>query len=117
MVTSVAVSSRSDQAKLSRFSGLTIRNGQGNFGGGILNGDAATLTITDSTLSGSTAGFGGGAFNAGTLTIVNSTVSGNMASEGAGIYNAGATTSTITNSTFSGNTAGGGGVSVNLGTL
>src|SRR5262245_44822854 len=98
-------------------SGLTIRNGQGNFGGGILNGDAATLTITDSTLSGSTAGFGGGAFNAGTLTIVNSTVSGNMASEGAGIYNAGATTSTITNSTFSGNAAGGGGVSVNLGTL
>ena len=36
--------------------GLTIRNGQGNFGGGILNGAGATLTITNSTLSGNTAG-------------------------------------------------------------
>ena len=98
-------------------SGLTIRNGQGNFGGGIFNGDTATLTIINSTLSGNTGGFGGGIFNSGTLTIVSSTVSGNTASEGAGIYNAGATTSTITNSTFSGNTAGGGGASLNLGTL
>src|SRR5947208_3948420 len=86
-------------------SDLTIRNGEGNFGGGILNGDAATLTITNSTLSGNTAGFGGGIFNSGTLTIVNSTVSGNTASEGAGIYNSGANTLTITNSTFSGNAA------------
>ena len=73
-------------------SDLTIRNGQGNFGGGILNSNGGTLTITNSTLSGNAAGFGGGTFNTGTLTIVNSTVSGNMASEGAGIYNAGATT-------------------------
>jgi hypothetical protein len=98
-------------------SGLTIRNGQGNFGGGIFNGASATLTITNSTLSGNAGGFGGGAFNSGTLTIVNSTVSGNTASEGAGTYNAGGTTSTITNSTLSGNAAGGGGASLNLGTL
>src|SRR6266567_6405085 len=68
-------------------SDLTIRNGEGNFGGGILNGGGATLTITNSTLSGNIGGFGGGIFNTGTLAIVNGTVSGNAASEGAGIYN------------------------------
>jgi hypothetical protein len=97
--------------------GLTIRNGQGNFGGGILNGAGATLTITNSTLTGNTGAFGGGIFNSGTLTIVNSTVSSNTASEGAGTYNDGAGALTITNSTFSGNAAGGGGASLNLGTL
>ena len=97
-------------------SDLTIRNGEGNFGGGILNGGGATLTITDSTLSGNIGGFGGGIFNTGTLAIVNCTVSGNAASEGAGIYNG--ATSIITNSTLSGNAApGAGGGCVNLGTL
>jgi len=99
-------------------SGLTIRNGQGSFGGGISNAASGTLTVTNSTLSGNTAAFGGGAFNAGTITIVNSTVSGNTGGEGAGIYNAGGTVLTITNSTFSGNTARQtGGASFNLGTL
>jgi len=96
-------------------SDLTIRNGQGGFGGGILNGAGAALSITNSTLSGNTGAFGGASYNAGTLTIVNSTVSGNTASEGAGTYNAG--TLTITNSTFSGNTAGGGGAVISLGPL
>ena len=99
-------------------SDLTIRNAQGNFGGGILNGDNATLTITASTLSGNTAAFGGGTFNSGTLTILNSTFSGNVAGEGAGIYNSGAGMLTISNSTFSGNTASQtGGATFNLGTL
>jgi hypothetical protein len=84
-------------------SDLTIKNGQGNFGGGILNGVGATLTITNSTLSGNMAAFGGGIFIEGTLTIANSTVSDNMASEGGGTYNSGNNTLTITNSTFSGN--------------
>ena len=96
-------------------SDLTIRNGQGDFGGGILNGAASTLTITNSTLSGNFGAFGGGAYNEGTLFILNSTISGNTSNEGGGIYNA--STLTITNSTFSGNTAGGGGASINLGTL
>ena len=99
-------------------SNLTIRNGQVNLGGGILNGDDATLTITKSTLSGNTAGLGGGVFSSGTLTILNSTVSDNTASEGAGIYNAGANTLTIGNSTLSRNAApAAGGASFNLGTL
>jgi len=99
-------------------SGLTIRNGQGGEGGGILNADTATLSIINSTLSGNTAGFGGGVFNSGTLIIINSTFSSNMASEGGGIYNSGSGMLTITNSTFSGNAASetGGGV-FNIGTL
>jgi hypothetical protein len=103
--------------KIVTISGLTIRNGEGNFGGGILNGDSATLTIINSTLSGNTGGNGGGSFNSGTLSVINSTVSGNTASEGGAIYNSGAGALTITNSTFSSNTAGAGGVSLNLGTL
>ena len=92
--------------KIVTISGLTIRNGQGNFGGGILNGDSATLTIINSTLSGNTGGNGGGSFNSGTLSVINSTVSSNIASEGAGIYNSGAGSLTIINSTLGGNTAG-----------
>jgi hypothetical protein len=131
-------------------SSFTIRNGQGGkngFGGGIVNGAGATSTITNSMLSGNTAGFGAGTYNAGTLTIVNSTVSGNMGSDikggsrggaaynegmltivnstvsdniatvAAGVYNTGNTV-TITNSTFSGNSAVDyAGVSFNLGVL
>ena len=98
--------------------GLTIRNGQGAFGGGILNADTAMLTIINSTLSSNTAGLGGGVFNSGTLIIINSTFSSNMASEGGGIYNSGSGMLTISNSTFSGNAASetGGGV-FNIGTL
>ena len=109
---------QTDTGETVTISGLTMRNGQGNFGGGILNGDSATLTIINSTLSDNSGGFGGGAFNSGRLAIVNSTVSGNIASEGGGIYNSGAGILTITNSTFSGNAASsiGGGV-FNLGTL
>ncbi len=46
-------------------SGLTIRNGQGGEGGGIENADTVTLTIINSTLSGNTAGLGGGVFISG----------------------------------------------------
>src|SRR4029077_15033915 len=94
-----------DTGKTVTISGLTIRNGQGNFGGGIFNGASATLTITNSTLTGNAAAFGGGIFNSGTLIIANSTFSGNMAGDGGGTYNDGGGTQTISNSTFSGNAA------------
>ena len=76
------------------------------------------MTINNCTVSGNSAGLGGGIFNGGTLTIANSTVSGNSASTGGGTYNDGAGTETITNSTFSGNmaTPSGGGI-FNLNTL
>ena len=98
-------------------SDVTIRNGHGNFGGGILNNAATVLTLMNSTLSGNGAGFGGGIYNGADLTIVNSTLSGNLAgADGGGVYNA--STLTITNSTFSGNAAhGSGGACINGGML
>ena len=75
-------------------SGLTITKGyvagEGR-GGGICNG--GTLTISDSTISGNSAGCGGGGiYNEDTLTIRASTISGNTASEGGGIYSDGTVT-------------------------
>ncbi len=87
-------------------SDLTIRNCQGGFGGGILNGAASTLTITNSTLSGNSGAFGGATYNEGTLSIVNSTISGNSLG-----------TLQIANSTLSGNSASFAGGIFNLGTL
>jgi hypothetical protein len=73
----------------------------GDNGGGIQN--AGTLTMEDSTLSGSAATHGGGISNNGALTIKYSTLSGNWARGGAGgaILNTG--TLTIEHSTLSGN--------------
>jgi hypothetical protein len=88
-------------------------------GGGVWN--AGTLTVTDSTVSGSSAsGYhasGGGIYNtnAGMMTVSSSNLSGNSASDpfyhstGGGIENTG--TLTVTDSTVSGNSAlNGGGV-------
>ena len=100
-------------------SGFTIRKSHaGTTGGGIDNENNSIVTINNCTVSGNSAGLGGGIFNGGTLTIANSTVSGNSASTGGGTYNDGAGTETITNSTFSGNmaTPSGGGI-FNLNTL
>ncbi len=73
---------------------LTIRNGRvTGDGGGVFNSDA-TLTISNSTVSGNrttnggsgdfggTGGDGGGIFNTGNLTISNSTVGGNQTGNG-----------------------------------
>jgi CSLREA domain-containing protein len=92
---------------------LTVQNGRcngfcataSNYGGGILN--VGALTITNSKVSNNFATSGGGGiYNAGSLTIVNSIFSGAslVASSDAGgaIFNSGSTTS-ITNSTFSAN--------------
>ena len=93
---------------------LTIANGNAiaGSGGGIYN--AGTVTVTNSTFSGNSAGlYGGGIFNqsGGTLTVTNSTFSGNSTSasgsDGGGIYNAG--TLTVESSTFSANSSDFGG--------
>jgi hypothetical protein len=57
-----------DSGETVMISNLTIRNGRDDFsGGGISNGDGATLTITNCTVSGNSAGGiqgeGGGIFN------------------------------------------------------
>src|SRR5258706_1304799 len=76
-------------------------------GGGIYNGDGATLNLMDSTVSNNQARWSGGGiysfFNT-TTNIVRSTISGNVSNDvGGGIRSLGNVT--ITNSTLSGNTA------------
>jgi hypothetical protein len=76
------------------------------------------LTLSASTVSSNTAGYGGGVENSGysgsaTLTVSNCTLSGNSAGYGGGMYNNGASfgivTVQIANSTLSGNLASGNG--------
>jgi hypothetical protein len=76
-------------------------------GGGIYNGYSNLLTIiTNSTITGNSADYGGGIFNGVDLTITNSTITGNSAEyNGGGILNNYTATSTITGSTISGNSA------------
>ena len=95
-------------------SGFSITNGSapGDNGGGIFNegGNSATLRLSDCTVSGNSADFGGGIFNLnGALTVNNCTISGNGAAfSGGGIVNSAsdaAAALTITNSTISDNSA------------
>ena len=94
------------------FDALTIRNGKvTDSGGGINNQGSGTLTLTNSTVSGNEASFGGGILSFGGVTLTNSTVSGNEAGGfGGGIFSFGGVN--LTNSTVSGNEAGsfGGGI-------
>jgi predicted outer membrane repeat protein len=122
----------------STFSG----NSASNSGGGIAN--SGLLEVTNTTISGNSAGFGGGIDNSGPLKVTNSTFSNNSAINGGGIYNRegplGVANSTffdnsasnsgggvynsdtfakftVTNSTFSGNSADEGGGIYNNGTV
>jgi CSLREA domain-containing protein len=109
------------------FTGLTITGGNAGslglvVGGGIYN-DGGTVTVSNSTFSGNSAGmfgFGGGIYNeaGGTVTVSTSTFSDNSAGNwGGGIYNSTGTV-TVSNSTFSGNSASfGGGIYNNFGTV
>ena len=103
---------------------LTITGGASADGGAIYNG--GTLTVSNSTLSGSSAldngddyeASGGAIYNDGTLTVSDSTFSGNSASDYGGAIVSGGTL-TVSGSTFSGNTAsyGNGGAIDNNGIL
>jgi beta-glucanase (GH16 family) len=92
--------------------GNTMATNAGDFwqgGGGIYNGDGATLSLIDSTVSNNNARWSGGgiySFFRTTTTIVRSTISGNTSGDvGGGIRSLG--NMTITNSTISGNTSTG----------
>lgn len=72
---------------IASISGVTIQNGyvsRFDLGAGIRNGSGATLTLTNSTVSGNSADSdGGGIYSRGTLTLINSIVSGIRPSEAA----------------------------------
>jgi hypothetical protein len=92
--------------------GNTMATNAGDYwqgGGGIYNGDGATLSLIDSIVSDNHAAWSGGglySFFNSTTSIVRSTISGNLSNDvGGGFRNLG--NATITNSTISGNTATG----------
>jgi hypothetical protein len=111
-------------------SNLTIRNGYSRGGAGIANNEA-TITISNSNISGNVADDtsnnspdGGGIYNGGTMTINHTTVTRNITINGydgwgGGIYNGG--TLTIDNSTITENSGNNsytyGGAISNYGTL
>ena len=103
---------------------LTIRNGAGLSGAGIINWGKLTLsssTVSGNSLFSESSVVGAGVYNLGTLTVSNSTISGNGTtanySYGGGIYSSG--TLIINNSTVSGNSLsgylGGGGAAIFIG--
>jgi hypothetical protein len=102
------------------FEGLTIANGlvTGTENGAGIYNDGGTVTVANSTISGSSANFGGAFYNKnGTVTITNSTFSGNTAKSGGGLYNQSGTVN-VTSDTLSNNTADfGGGLYNQSGTL
>lgn len=93
--------------------GLSLRNGDagaGNNGGAIFSLSLGTLSIADSSVTGSTGANGGGIFAVGDVMIINAAIGGPGAGEGnsadgsgGGIYSEGKVT--IKNSTVSGNSA------------
>jgi CSLREA domain-containing protein len=102
--------------------GSRIRNNSAdNFsGGGVWNTDTGTLTVTGSSISGNSAGDGGGGIaNAGSLTIDASTVSNNTAgNDGGGLQNRETGATVVQNaSVFSRNSASNGGGLFNMGTF
>jgi predicted outer membrane repeat protein len=93
-----------DLQSAASISGLTITGGATiGFGGGLYN--MGTATLTDCSVSNSSAGYGGGIFSEGTLTLDDCTISGNSAAvEGGGAWTAG--TATLTGCKFMGNSSG-----------
>ena len=89
----------------------TVSESGGGFGGGgVLNARGAAMSITNSTISGNSAYDGGGGIandKTATMTITNTTVSGNTASEGGGVHNWG--TLTMTGVLIAGNSVSPGG--------
>ncbi len=82
----------------------------GTYGNALLDVEISGLTITGGDIGGSgTDGFGGAIFNRENLTLTNSTLSGNAAAYGGGLWNSNYGRATITNSMLSHNLADEGG--------
>ncbi|MGI9057154.1 MAG: choice-of-anchor Q domain-containing protein [Ktedonobacteraceae bacterium] len=101
---------------------LTIAHGSTYLGGGGLDNEGGTVSISNSTFANNSATHyigGGGLLNdSGTVSISNSTFANNSASYGGGLLNYGSTVS-ISNSTFANNSASyyGGGLDNGGGTV
>jgi len=94
-------------------SGLTIRDGDdNNGGGGIFN--RGTVTMTNVTVSGNASLYGGGIDNFGTARLMNVTLTDNDSGYGGGIFNGGIVV--LTNVVMTENTAGVGAGIDNCGT-
>ncbi|MGO9463201.1 MAG: Ig-like domain repeat protein, partial [Isosphaeraceae bacterium] len=90
-------------------SGLTISGGSAGDGGGILTQDYVTLTLSDSILSDNSASYGGALLNSYEATVINSVFQNNTAvsgGQGGAIYNDGILCAS--GSTFTGNSANSG---------
>jgi CSLREA domain-containing protein len=88
----------------------TISGNSAFFGGGYYTDGSSSVTLTDSTISGNTSSStGGGIFhNGGTLTLTNTAVSSNTAgASGGGIRLSGGVTASLTGSTVNGNLSSG----------
>lgn len=102
----------------------TVNTVSNNDAGALYVATTQTVSVTNSTLSGSVTGSttvneGGAVYqNSGTLSLTNCTITGSSATKGGGFYQQGGT-ATLTNCTISGNTVtgNGGGVYVGKGTL
>jgi len=90
-------------------SGVTISNGRGDYGGGILS--SGRTTLTDCVVSSNAATmFGGAIFNSGTMTLVRTVVSNSVAEFRAGaLYTETGSTLTLDHATLSGNSSSVGG--------
>ena len=99
------------------FSGLTISDGNGLFGGGIQTNGLANVNVSNCTLSGNQATIGGGiahVFSGGTTTITDCLITDNHAElDGGGIVSIEGTL-IVVSSTISANSSGrsGGGIAV-----
>ena len=106
--------------KTATIKSLTIKGGDGsaaggNFNGGSISVDASSaLNLTDCTIDGSKALYGGGIYTAGTAALTRCTISNNSAVRGGGIYLAVDGAARLSNCTISGNNADqpGGGVAI-----
>ena len=97
---------------------LTITNGGGTNGAGILMGNSSTLNLNNSVVTGNSASLNGGGIymsNSATAFVSKSTISGNSAPNGGGggVYVFASSTLNVDSSTISGNSAGNGGAFYN----
>jgi CSLREA domain-containing protein len=92
-------------ASIVTIQGVTIRNGAGLLGGGILVGSGVALLVEDSSLTGNATVQGGGIASLGTLEVVNSVFHANDATTGGGIWTGGSGMTILRNVTFDSNTS------------